>query len=621
MIEHWPNYQIDKPGVYINTNSTFKEDYICAEGLCWASQIPCIPARYTSYALEQRALYIRGVPFIWSTVMCASLFSMFGRVTGCPCVTDSISGDRFRWLVMSTADEARAIVERARDMAIDLGGLTIEVSHYPGDQVRRRDYCPILPPQPTDGSRAIGTPPGLMQRFDPAISRPNTDMTISDVGVFTEPYIDHTLSQPSLLQPSLWEAKAGQQNLSQVGEVRHSNPIIGKSGTRILHSTTLSQAVYSTERNKLADSVSLSQQIPVRWTPPDCKYSGPSVLDAKGCVSDTSETVQTSPVKAIGVIVERSTATLNNEVPIQRSITKQQETQAPQASSQLETRTGTQIIPSNQSPGLSWAAIAGCPFKDSLVIDLRPRGMSGTENTLSIPSTKTSSQIQVPSKVESAEPKDAQMRVVFLLDIPNNITYENVSDAIHEGPLHSIRFGINGDNNSRFSGVVFQHSGDAQRFYAALQLNEAEKLRRFRWNVKSAMGPPFPADEIINAMTFKEEDPSACLATRRLTLVRSQLFSQYSEIQLEDLFSKVVRREFIQKIFLYNSGNATVIFAGVQEAITVKKHLEEMERKAGRGNGVPPIFKGLSIFFSKDPCQQQIRFISSVDTRKRSRFN
>ncbi|KAH8813077.1 hypothetical protein F5884DRAFT_630068, partial [Xylogone sp. PMI_703] len=254
--------------------------------------------------------------------------------------------------------------------------------------------------------------------------------------------------------------------------------------------------------------------------------------------------------------------------------------------------------------GPSWAAIAGSPLRNSRVIDIRPRATSGTESSVNR-NNNTNRHVELEPDTDN-EPKEMQMRVVFLLDIPNNITYEIVSDAIHEGPLHSIRFGINGDNNSRFCGIVFQYSIDARKFYASLQLTEGENphiARRFRWNVKSAMGPPFPRDEIIDAMTYDDNAPYSSPATRRLTLVKSQLFSQYSAIQLEDLFAKVVRREFIQKIFLYNSGNATVIFAGVQEAIAVKKHLEIMEKKAGKSDGPPPIFKGLSVMFSKDPCE------------------
>ncbi|RFU32748.1 hypothetical protein B7463_g3612, partial [Scytalidium lignicola] len=660
MEDHWPNYQIDKSDAYRNLDPNLKEDYVCAEGLCWASQIPSIPAKYTLSALEGRALYMRGIPFQWTTAMSAAMFSIFGRVTGCPCVSDSVSGDRFRWLVMSTVEEVNRIIVQTRDMVIFLEGLTVEVARYPGDGVRKRSFCPVLPPQPAAEYRGPSKPTGYSQTFDPAISRPkfasqtsNTDvLSLEHVlppginyaatgssfapakasgeqngsiafgtpsGIFDfsttaltstmleRSYHNQNLVQHGTFQPDARETQATQSNSTQLQ--RLNTPGSNQPEKEDLH----------TDMNKV---IGFSLKAPQTPTSMMSYLERTSVWEQKFRMSNPSTPAQSSPSRDATAMTAKEAS--NNETANQLSVLGSRFSEPPFQSTD---KTVNQASLATKPSGLSWAAVAGSPLKNSRVIDLRPRETLETANTLNSSPNKninTSRHIEQASEISSPEPKEVQMRVVFLLDIPNNITYEIVSDAIHEGPLHSIRFGINGDNNSRFCGIVFRYSSDARKFYASLQVNEGENphiARRFRWNVKSAMGPPFPADDIINAMTWNNDAPYTTPATRRLTLVKSQLFSQYSEGQLEDMFAKVVRREFIQRIFLYNSGNATVIFAGVQEAIAIKKHLEKMERRASNGDGVPPIFDGLTVMFSRDPCEQPLRFISSVNMRKRSKFN
>lgn len=97
-------------------------------------------------------------------------------------------------------------------------------------------------------------------------------------------------------------------------------------------------------------------------------------------------------------------------------------------------------------------------------------------------------------------------------------------------------------------------------------------------------------------------------ATRRLTIVKSRFFFVFKEPQLKALCEKEVEPENIQIIWLYNGGNATVIFAKVSDAILVKKKLDSLRDAAEESSH----FYALQTTFSKDPCVQDIHYVSDL---------
>lgn len=101
--------------------------------------------------------------------------------------------------------------------------------------------------------------------------------------------------------------------------------------------------------------------------------------------------------------------------------------------------------------------------------------------------------------------------------------------------------------------------------------------------------------------------PPTC-ATRRLTIVKSRLFFIFKEPKLRALCEKEVGAGAIQLIWLYNGGNATVVFAKVEDAVAVKKRLDALGEAAEPSSH----FFGLQTTFSKDPCVQEIHFITDL---------
>ncbi|PVH87066.1 hypothetical protein DL98DRAFT_405817 [Cadophora sp. DSE1049] len=242
----------------------------------------------------------------------------------------------------------------------------------------------------------------------------------------------------------------------------------------------------------------------------------------------------------------------------------------------------------------SWADIASASDPDTRIIDLHPEHKSSNAAPRLNPIGRIPKVVNVLE-----EPVDEQHRLIFLLNLPNNIDLQDITQAVTEGPLVRIQFGYDNDNHARFVGIIFQYAAHADAFYSVL-IKEREKSRpeRFRFIVDIVRGDPIAADDIIKSMS---EHP---WATRRLTIVKGKFFFMFGERQLKDLCCKIAGEDNVQLVWLYNGGNATVVFADVESAIKVKRVLDK--RANANHNGAQGaesiVWKGLQTTFSKDPC-------------------
>lgn len=240
----------------------------------------------------------------------------------------------------------------------------------------------------------------------------------------------------------------------------------------------------------------------------------------------------------------------------------------------------------------SWAAIAGRSQPENQIIDVQVTKRVRLNPVGRIPSIGS-----VRSVDANVEPLEEQKRVILLLNLPNNIHLRDVSDAVREGPLVKIVFGQNDDDKTRYAGIIFQNAGDATRFFEVLQKERRlSRPDRFRFIVDAVIGDPFPVNDDIKAMSYPTN------ASRRLTIVKARFFFMFKEEHLKRLCEKLVGPDNIQLIWLYNGGNATVVFADVASAIKVKKELDRRAAMAGKDAGESEIWSGLHTTFSKDPC-------------------
>ncbi|PMD12770.1 hypothetical protein NA56DRAFT_586762 [Hyaloscypha hepaticicola] len=255
----------------------------------------------------------------------------------------------------------------------------------------------------------------------------------------------------------------------------------------------------------------------------------------------------------------------------------------------------------------SWATIVGKTNPSTSVIDLRPAGRRSPSGRLlsigRIPVVVRTSPVAIPER------QSEQMRVVFLLNLPNNLILKDVSDGIQEGPLVQIAFGTDAETGARYCGVVFQYAKDAEVFHQVLLKEKAEsRPERFRFVMEAVRGEAFPADETIRAMN----DPKIG-ASRRLTMVKKGFFFVLNQRRLENLCYKTVGEENVQLVWLYNGGNATVVFANVASSMKMKAELDRLTGGAGLPDGKPAVWAGLQTTYSKDPCQVPLVLTSVIN--------
>lgn len=132
----------------------------------------------------------------------------------------------------------------------------------------------------------------------------------------------------------------------------------------------------------------------------------------------------------------------------------------------------------------------------------------------------------------------------------------------------------------------------------------ASKPNRLPFLAQVIRGHPFPQDDMIMMMG------APTFASRRLTLARRGFFNEYPVAEFRAFCEKQVGADQIQCIWLYNSGNATAVFASVESAVTIKYQLELMRNVAE--DNPEDAFHGLTVTYSKDPCLQEIHFVTDM---------
>jgi hypothetical protein len=272
---------------------------------------------------------------------------------------------------------------------------------------------------------------------------------------------------------------------------------------------------------------------------------------------------------------------------------------------------------------VSWANIVSARGGPR-TMDMRAQSKPAGSN----PRLQTIGRIPSINRTQVAETVAEQMRVVFLLDIPKHVTLTNISDAIKEGSLvgkiwifvrshlvvainidfwilqHSIRFGIDENEGTRYAGIIFQNAHEAEVFFKVITKEHAEsKPDRLPFVVHAVRGDPFPSDNMLKLMR------APTFASRRLTIVKSKFFFMYKEDEFRRFCENIVGPDQIQCLWLYNGGNATVVFSDVNSAVMLK---EELDRLSGAAVGEDDNFFGLQVSYSKDPCLQEIHFVTDL---------
>lgn len=235
----------------------------------------------------------------------------------------------------------------------------------------------------------------------------------------------------------------------------------------------------------------------------------------------------------------------------------------------------------------------------------------------------------VPGTLDAA----SDLRMVVLMGIPAETTLVDISDSISSGlygAIYSIQFGI--DDQKRFSHIIFRDATTvdthksatpgARGYYAALREAAGQA-----WDDRDGLLWPFPwgCDVLISLKNFLPTDMLRAMRpprqprvigfgtaplrapalSRRISLVgRGGLFNYFREANIMKvmLSRSSILKPSVERICVYNSGNATIVFSDVQTAVEAMRRFDDYNRRS-------PELKKVAATYSKCPCETTVEYM------------
>ncbi|KAI9755784.1 MAG: Cytochrome c oxidase subunit 4 [Chaenotheca gracillima] len=179
-----------------------------------------------------------------------------------------------------------------------------------------------------------------------------------------------------------------------------------------------------------------------------------------------------------------------------------------------------------------------------------------------------------------------------------NYELSRVSAGIHEGPLMSISFTEDDISGARACCVIFQRAEHASAFVLMHHQRLVEGRPSFFHGEHVALGEPYPMNHDIVLMGPPTN------YRRRLTVVGKALFMDLTGRRFVVDLCRMVGRDNIERVHLYNSGNAMVVLGSIRAAIAVLSAIQSFSAQQGP-------YQGCLVSFSKDPCETELRLIAA----------
>ncbi|KAJ9662790.1 hypothetical protein H2198_001241 [Neophaeococcomyces mojaviensis] len=150
--------------------------------------------------------------------------------------------------------------------------------------------------------------------------------------------------------------------------------------------------------------------------------------------------------------------------------------------------------------------------------------------------------------------------------------------------------------------IIFYQAHSATLFlHMAAEHMARTGVSPFGPDIRVIPGMPYPADSDIRRMDNPHNE------RRRLTFARQQLFSHgISEHQFRRDIEDIVGPQNIELLWLFNTGNATVVLSAVPLAKLVRDKFLEYSRPKSSP------YQGVMVSFSHDPCERDMHLVSQI---------
>ena len=245
----------------------------------------------------------------------------------------------------------------------------------------------------------------------------------------------------------------------------------------------------------------------------------------------------------------------------------------------------------------TWAKVAAIP-------EIKGKGKAARTLDLhaSFSSSNTPLSVQSHKNPSANEPASKQQRVVFIKGCKEGTSLYDITKRISHGPLMSITIERGSIQLGVEVSIIFFDAEDAAAFLVDDRNSVLQKGHGlYGCGVTVTQGPPWPEDEEIRAMGA----PGRRRERRRLTLNGGGLFYRISGTSFHADIAAIAGNDNIELIWLYNTGNATVVLASTRVAKSV---MTELMRKARHGG----VYEGVNISFASDPCEKPLNLVSAI---------
>ncbi|MCJ1350183.1 MAG: hypothetical protein MMC33_000164 [Icmadophila ericetorum] len=254
-------------------------------------------------------------------------------------------------------------------------------------------------------------------------------------------------------------------------------------------------------------------------------------------------------------------------------------------------------------PKSTWATVAARDQAEGSFVSIKPQ-------TALIKAPETMVRPTIPGAIvlpagpvapDWDEEKGQQLRVVHVGPMSSSTQLRDVTAPIQEyGPLMSILIEGYPDGIAVKACIIFLHANTAYQFVEANNRSMQETGESlYGAGVDVTLQGVWPLDNEIRSMHVDGRE------RRRLTFSGKELFTRVPRSKFEAEIWTVAGKANVELIWLFNTGNATVVLASVRVARAVRNyfHAKTLRQEA---------WKGVQVIFSSDPCEKPLRLITQM---------
>ncbi|KAK7897575.1 hypothetical protein LTR67_004203 [Exophiala xenobiotica] len=198
---------------------------------------------------------------------------------------------------------------------------------------------------------------------------------------------------------------------------------------------------------------------------------------------------------------------------------------------------------------------------------------------------------------EEELPKDEDFRCVWIYGWNKDRPLGTVTERISYGAIFSMVY----VEQHQAACVIFQYASSAMAL-----VDEDSRYRRdcgtglFGPNTMIKFGEAYSENADLQRMSAPINE------RRRLTFARQQLFTNgMNEQRFKKDLVELVGEQNVELVWLFNTGNATVVFSSTVIARLVRDDFIKRSRKPGP-------YQDVQIGFSHDPCERPLNLITQI---------